>query len=350
MMRKMRSKGSWFKRESVALALACALIADGVIATDGAQSHPMPHLRQQGTATQLIVDGKPFLVLGGELGNSSSSSLEYMRPIWPKLVSLNLNTVLVPVYWELIEPTEGTFDFSLVDGLIQAARQHRLRLVPLWFASWKNSMSCYAPAWVKTNQQRFPRAEDKAGRGMEILSPFSQENVEADARAFAAFMRHVRDVDSRDHTVIMVQVENEIGMIPDSRDHSAIADKLFHQPVPPELMSYLEQRKDALIPEFRAVPGNEIRFGTSGRNILRGPGYFNLDVSLYRNFTITERVTLQFRAEMFGATNTPHYGNPGTDVTNTATFGVITGTLNLAGRGTGTGGERQVWFGARVIF
>jgi beta-galactosidase GanA len=176
-----------------------------------------------------------------------------MRPIWPKLVSLNLNTVLVPVYWELIEPTEGTFDFSLVDGLIQAARQHRLRLVPLWFASWKNSMSCYAPAWVKTNQRRFPRAQDKAGRGMEILSPFSQENVEADARAFAAFMRHLRDVDSRDHTVIMVQVENEIGMIPDSRDRSAIADKLFNQPAPPELMSYLEQHKNALVPEFRAV-------------------------------------------------------------------------------------------------
>ncbi|HKC85807.1 MAG TPA: glycoside hydrolase family 42, partial [Blastocatellia bacterium] len=151
-----------------------------------AQPSSLPHLRKQGVATQLVVDGKPFLVLGGELGNSSSSSLEYMRPIWPKLVALNLNTVLVPVYWELIEPVEGKFDFTLVHGLIQEARKNGLRLVPLWFASWKNSMSCYAPAWVKTNQQRFPRADDKAGDGMEILSQFSQENLDADARAFAA--------------------------------------------------------------------------------------------------------------------------------------------------------------------
>ena len=101
---------------------------------------------------------------------------------------------------------------------------------------------------------------------------------------------------------------------------------------------------------FRAVPGTEIRFGTTGRNIIRGPGFFNLDGSIFRNFDITERVKFQFRMEMFGVTNTPHLNNPGTDVTNTATFGVITSTLNLAGRGTGTGGERQIWFGAKVTF
>lgn len=231
-----------------ALAIVCVLLAKGE-----AQQGSLPHLRRQGTATQLIVDGQPFLVLAGELGNSSASSLEYMRPIWPKLVKLNLNAVLAPVYWELIEPSEGSFDFSLVDGLIEEARRHKLRLVFLWFGSWKNSMSCYAPAWVKQDQRRFPRAEDRAGRGLEILSPFSQENVEADARAFAALMRHLREVDGQDHTVIMVQVENEIGMIPDSRDRSAVANKLFSQQVPAELMSYLEQHKETLHPELRAA-------------------------------------------------------------------------------------------------
>ena len=230
-----------------------AILASCFTRNASAQQSRPPYLRKQGSATQLIVDDKPFLVLAGELGNSSSSSVEYMRPIWAKLASLNLNTVLMPVYWELIEPTEGKYDFTLVDGLIQDARKHNLHLVPLWFASWKNSMSCYAPAWIKTNQQRFPRSQDKAGAGMEILSPFSKENLEADARAFAAFMRHLREVDTDEHTVIMVQVENEIGMIPDSRDRSAIANQLFNQAVPTELISYLQQHREQLIPEFRAV-------------------------------------------------------------------------------------------------
>ena len=233
--------------------LLCASLVLIYQANSQAQQQRVPHLRKQGTATQLIVDDKPFLVLAGELGNSSSSGLEYMRPVWPKLAALKLNTVLIPVYWELIEPVEGKFDFTLVDGLIQDARKHNLRLVPLWFASWKNSMSCYAPSWVKTDQQRFPRSQDKNGAGMEILSPFNKENFEADARAFAAFMRHVREVDGNDHTVIMVQVENEIGMIPDSRDRSTVANQLFSERVPAELINYLSEHKELLIPEFRTA-------------------------------------------------------------------------------------------------
>jgi beta-galactosidase GanA len=220
---------------------------------DGRQRPRHPYLRKQGTATQLMVDDKPFLVLAGELGNSTSSNLEYMRPVWPKLTSLKLNTVLIPIYWELLEPAEGKFDFTLIDGLIQEARKNKLKLIPLWFASWKNSMSCYAPAWVKTDQRRFPRSQDKAGNGMEILSPFSKENVEADAKAFAAFMRHLGETDSTEHTVIMVQVENEIGMIPDSRDRSAVANRLFNQGVPAELMTYLQSHREQLIPEFRTA-------------------------------------------------------------------------------------------------
>jgi len=233
------------------IATAAVLLAVMLLSSSLATAQT-PYLRKQGKATQLIVDGKPFLMLAGELGNSSSSSAEYMRPHWPKLAALNLNTVLVPIYWELIEPTEGQFDFTLVDALIQDARKSNLRIVPLWFGSWKNSMSCYAPGWVKTNQRRFPRSEDKNGIGMEILSTFSKENVEADARAFAALMRHIREIDSKEHTVILVQVENEIGMIPDSRDRSAIANSLFNQAVPTELMDYLQKQKEQLIPEFRS--------------------------------------------------------------------------------------------------
>ena len=263
------------------LAIALAILISPCVTRS--QQPRAPYLRKQGTATQLIVDDKPFLVLAGELGNSSSSNVEYMRPVWPKLAAMNLNTVLIPVYWELLEPTEGKFDFSLIDALIQDARKHNLHLVPLWFASWKNSMSSYAPAWVKTNQKRFPRSQDRTGNGMEILSPFSKENTETDARAFAAFMRHLREIDGNDHTVIMIQVENEIGMIPDSRDRSAIANELFAQSVPAELMNYLQQHKEDLVPEFRAVwQANGFKSRGTWEEIFgKGPGTDELFMAWY---------------------------------------------------------------------
>jgi len=213
----------------------------------------LPHLARHGFSTQLIVDDKPFLILGGELGNSSASSLEYMKPIWPKLVQMNLNTVLAPVYWEMMEPQEGKYDFTLVDGLVDNAREHNLRLVLLWFGSWKNSMSCYAPEWIKKDQQRFLRARLKTGEAMEIMSVFCEEGRNADAHAFAALMRHLRQIDSDKHTVLMIQVENEVGMLEDARDYSDAANKAFIQPVPKELIDYLVKHKDLLTPELYSI-------------------------------------------------------------------------------------------------
>ena len=181
-------------------------------------SSHIPRLVKNGNYVQLLVDNKPYLILGGELGNSSASSNAYMRPIWPKLKQMNLNTVIAPVYWELIEPVEGRFDFSLVDTLIKNARLAGMKLVLLWFGAWKNSMSCYAPAWVKTNTARFPRALDKSGSQQEILTPFNKNNLEADKHAFVKLMQHIRQIDSNRNTVITIQVENEIGMLPDARD------------------------------------------------------------------------------------------------------------------------------------
>lgn len=211
----------------------------------------LPHLQKHGAATQLIVHGKPFLMLGGELGNSSASDANYMAGVWPKLKAMRLNTVLMPVYWELIEPEEGRFDFALVDELIGSARKNDLKVVVLWFGSWKNSMSCYAPLWVKTDQKRFPRSRTQDGRAVEILTPFGAENRNADAKAFAAFMKHLRAFDGDQNTVVMIQVENEIGMIPQARDYCAQAEEAFAQQVPATLISYLRKNQQSLTNELR---------------------------------------------------------------------------------------------------
>jgi beta-galactosidase GanA len=186
-----------------------------------------------------------------------------MKPIWPKLVASKFNTVLTGVSWAQIEPQEGKFDFSVLDGVIRDARSYNLCLVLLWFGSWKNSLSSYAPDWLKKDFERFPRAQVAGGKSIELLSPFSDANRDADARAFAALMRHVNAVDGQQHTVIMIQVENEVGMHGDSRDRSPAANRAFAAPVPKELMDYMQQHKDTLIPEFRQV-WEAAGFKTSG--------------------------------------------------------------------------------------
>jgi hypothetical protein len=214
------------------------------------QQNEAPHLEKRGKAIQLIVDGKPFLVLGGELQNSSSSSREYMKEYWPKLESSGMNTVLAAVEWSLIEPLEGKFDFTVVDNLIEDARLHNLRLILLWFGSWKNGQTHYAPEWVKKDFDRFPRVKAESGKSLEILSVLGKETLKADSRAFAAMMRHLKEVDSSQRTVLMIQVENEVGVLGSPRDHSDIGNAAFIEPVPKELMDYLIKNKENLLPEL----------------------------------------------------------------------------------------------------
>ena len=220
-----------------------------------AQDANMPRLEKRDGTTQLIVHGKPFLMLGGELFNSSSSSLEYMKPLWPRLAAIPLNTVLTPLSWELIEPTEGKYDFTLVDGLLAQAREQHVRVVFLWLASWKNGMSSYPPVWVKQNSKRFPRVilHNNEVNILSTIAGFSDATCEADARAFAAVMQHIREVDNRDHTVIMMQVENEVGILGDARDHSAAADRAFASAVPSQLIDYIKAHRDTIDPELRAL-------------------------------------------------------------------------------------------------
>ena len=169
----------------------------------------------------------PCPILGGELSNSAATSVEDINEVMPRMRALGLNTVLVPAYWELMEPVEGQFDFTLIDRTIDMARQEHLHVVFLWFGVWKNSMSCYTPGWFKQDTKRFPRAMTAEGKQMEITSCFSDNVLQADLKAFSALMRHIREKDPQREVVIMMQIENEIGMLESARDHSPLAEKAY---------------------------------------------------------------------------------------------------------------------------
>ncbi len=210
-----------------------------------------PHLEKNGNATQLIVDGKPWLALACELKNSSSSSSEYMESIWPELKAAGLNTVIGSASWEQVEPQEGVYDFRAVDELIEGARSQNLKLVLIWFASWKNGITSYDPIWVQKDTERFPLALTKEGRQLPILSTLGQESRNADAKAYAALMRHIREFDSQEQTVIMIQMQNEVGLHGYTRDYHPDAVKAFEGQVPSALTEYLSANFDRLIPEMR---------------------------------------------------------------------------------------------------
>lgn len=201
-----------------------------------------PEIRYGEGTAQILLDGRPFLILGGELGNSSAGTASQADIILPRLAAQHLNTVLMPVAWNEIEPEEERFDFSTLDHWIAAARRQHLHLVLLWFGSWKNAVSSYAPEWVLADTKRFPRAVAADGSPLPILSVFGTETRRLDSAAFAALMRHLSKVDSGPRTVLMVQVENEVGYLGlGGRDRSSEANRLFAGPVPQELLAALHR-------------------------------------------------------------------------------------------------------------
>lgn len=206
----------------------------------------------EGNQARLIVDGQPFLILGGELGNSSASCPEDIEANMAKVAGMGLNTVLVPACWDLTEPLEGAFDFTLTDKVIEEARRNDLKVIFLWFGAWKNSMSCYAPAWFKQDYRKYPRSYTENGKPLEIASVFSENVFKADNKAFRAWLSHISDIDRDQGTVIMIQIENEIGMLESARDHSKEADRHFCGPVPSALTDYLSENMSELHPYMAA--------------------------------------------------------------------------------------------------
>lgn len=196
----------------------------------------IPEIREERGIPTLYVNEKPFFIRGGEIHNSSASSLEYMaEKVWPALRELHMNTVIVPVYWETVEAEEGSYDWKLVDGLIDQAKNEGMHLVFLWFGLWKNAESMYIPGWMKKNPDLYFHAVKRNGEPLETVSPFCEAAVEKDADAFANLMIHIREKDEENSTVIMMQVENEIGLLGTERDYGKKANEIFEKEVPAEI-------------------------------------------------------------------------------------------------------------------
>lgn len=214
----------------LAAALACLLTLHTARAADA------PRLVERDGRHALLVDGKPFLMLGAQAHNSSNYP-SALKPVWDAAKDVKANTVLMPVAWEQVEPEEGKFDFSFVDVLVKQARENKQRLVILWFATWKNTSAQYTPAWVKLDPKRFPANLDREGKPNYSLSPFGVETLKADKRAFVALMAHLKKIDSTERTVLMVQVENEVGTYGLVRDFAPAAQAAFEQPVPAAVLA-----------------------------------------------------------------------------------------------------------------
>jgi len=217
-------------RRGAAIA-AFALIA--LIASFGAEA---PKFVENKGRWALMVDGRPYLMLGGQIHNSSAWPSE-LPAVWKSLEGLHANTIEAPAYWEQIEPEQGRFDWTNVDAIVKGARAHNLHAVLLWFGTWKNGNMQYVPEWVKTDPKRFQRVIRADGEPADVLSANSRANLEADKAAFVALMRHLKELDGTEHTVLLVQVENESGIIGSVRDFSPDSNREFEGQVPPQMLT-----------------------------------------------------------------------------------------------------------------
>src|SRR5665213_977876 len=220
-------------KKTTAICFALVLLTAGTIFAQ-ANLTTIPRIIEKDGRHVLLVDGKPFLILGGQAHNSSAWP-GMLPKLWLAVETMHTNTLEVPIYWEQIEPQPGRFDFSLVDTLLTQSRKHKAHLVLLWFATWKNGSNHYMPQWMKTDAAKYPNITGIKGQPVDSPSPHSEATLEADIHAFSAVMRYLKKADMQ-HTVIMVQVENEPGAWGSIRDYSPLAQKLFESPVPAALL------------------------------------------------------------------------------------------------------------------
>jgi beta-galactosidase GanA len=283
-----------------------SLLLAMLLAAAGAptQAAPLPHLVHSGGKHALIVDGAPFLMLGAQTNNSSNYPA-MLPQVWPTIHALHANALEIPIAWEQIEPVEGKFDFSWVDTLLAQARANDVRLVPLWFGTWKNTNPQYTPEWVKADARRFPREIAPDGKTYWVMSAHGQATLEADSRAFAALMRHIRDVDPQ-HTIIMMQVENETGSYGIPRDFSPAAQRLFGRAIPAPLAKRIG-KNGTWAQVFGSTADQAFNAWHVARYVdaVAAAGKAQLDLPMYVNASLTDPFTLE--GVQHGASGGPNW-------------------------------------------
>jgi hypothetical protein len=235
-------------RGSLRRVLGLLLVA--VIAPGAGFAAQAPRFVEKNGRFALLVEGQPYLILGGQIHNSSAWPSE-LPAVWKALAELHANTLEAPVYWEQMEPQPGRFDWDNVDQVVKGAREHNLHLVLLWFGTWKNGNMHYVPEWIKTDTKRFLRVIRPDGEPIDVLSANSRSNLEADKPAFAALMRHLKTLDAEEHTILLVQVENESGIIGSVRDFSPASNNEFAGQVPAEMLSATNKQPGTWSEVFR---------------------------------------------------------------------------------------------------
>ena len=245
----------------------------------------VPKLVQKDGRYALMVDGQPYLILGGQIHNSSGWPSE-LPQVWESMAALHANTIEAPVYWEQFEREEGHFDYTNVDQIVEGARAHHLRVVLLWFGTWKNGNMHYVPAWVKSDTKRFPRVIRPDGEPIDVLSPLSHNTLNADKTAFVSLMRHLKQLDGEQHTILLIQVENESGNIGRLRDNSPDANREFAGAVPSDLLAAAHKKPGTWTQVFGADADEMFQFyyqakyineiATAGKAEFSIPYYINV--------------------------------------------------------------------------
>jgi beta-galactosidase GanA len=252
-----------------------------------ARASEAPRIEQKDGRYTLLVDGRPFLILGGQIHNSSAWPSE-LPQVWQSMEALHANTIEAPVYWEQFEPREGQFDYTNVDQLVEGARAHNLHAILLWFGTWKNGNMHYVPAWVKNDPRRFPHTVRPDGEPIDVLSPNSRSTLEADKAAFLALMRHLKQIDGDAHTVLLIQVENESGNIGSVRDNSAEANREFAGAVPADLLAAAHKQPGAWPQVFGAEADEVFQLYHQAKyiNEIAAAGKKEFDIPCYINVWI----------------------------------------------------------------